>query len=139
MVPEESRADDGNIRQQRNDSYVSRRQPRIAARELEMVKQCRQAFETERQRDADDDLVQPYAHAKQRHDQRHRDAAGGTGEEAQPERSRIESAEETEIGAGQHHAFDADVEHTGLFRHLFAKPGKQQRNGGRDGAEQQCA
>ena len=58
-------------------TVASRRwQARIAARELEMMQQRGQAFEAERQRDADDDLVQPEAHAEQRHDQRHRDAAG---------------------------------------------------------------
>ena len=104
-----------------------------------MVEQRRQTFQSQRQRDADDDLVQPDAHAKQRHDKRHRDAAGGTGEKAQPQRPGIEGADKAEIGAGQHHAFDADVEHACLFRHLLAEAGKQQRDRRGDGAEQQRA
>ena len=43
-------------------------------------------FETEGQRDADDDLVQPDAHAQQRHDQRHRAPPAAPVRKAQPQR-----------------------------------------------------
>ena len=37
----------------------------------------------------------------------------------------LEGDEEAHIGAHQHHALDADIEHTGLFGHLLAQSGQQ--------------
>ena len=69
---------------------------------------------------------------------RDRRAAEAAGEKAEPERARVLGRDETGIGADQHHALDADVEHPRLFRDLFAEPGQQQRHAGGDGAEEQA-
>ena len=58
----------------------------------------------------------------------HRDAAKAAGEEAEPERPRLVGRDEAAIGAEQHHALDADVEHAGLLRDLLAEAGQQQRH-----------
>ena len=70
-------------------------------------------------------------------EQRHRARRRPPAEEAEPQRPGIERADEADIGADQHHALDADVEHAGLLRHLLAEAGQQQRDARGDGAEQQ--
>jgi hypothetical protein len=61
--------------------------------------------------------------------------------EKKAERKRIPCVSEDKPGvcAGQHHAFNADVEDPRFFRDLLAKAGQQQRHARRDGAEDQRA
>ncbi len=101
------------------------------------MQQRGQPFGADRDRDADHDLIEPLADAEQQHDERGAHAADTAGEKAEPERTRVVGREEARVGADQHHAFEADVEHPGLFRDLLAEARQQQRQAGRHRAEQQ--
>ena len=86
-----------------------------------MVEQGGQSFRPQGQADADNDLAEPQPDAQHRHDQGHRRTSGHPVEEPDPERSGLVGAEEAGIGAGQHHPFDADIQHAGLLGNLLAQ------------------
>ncbi|MNV36334.1 hypothetical protein D3C71_1278070 [compost metagenome] len=94
-------------------------------------------LDAKRQRDADDDLVEAEPHAEDRHQRRDQHAAAGAADEAEQRRISLPGNEEAGIGPGQHHAFDADIQHAGLFRQLFAETGQKKRNARGDGAGKQ--
>jgi hypothetical protein len=75
-------------------------------------------------------------HSKQ-YDERRAHAADAAREEAEPERAGAIGREKAGVGADQHHAFETDIEYAGFFRDLLAEPRQQQRQAGRDRAEQQ--
>ena len=101
-----------------------------------MQERC-EAFGAQRQRNADNDLIKREADAEQRHQRGDGHAADCAGDEAKRKRIPGVGGDKAAIGAGEHHAFDADVEYPGLLGDLLAKSGQQQRDAGGNDAEQQ--
>ena len=69
-----------------NRPWLDAGQARIAARELEVMQEGGEPLRAQRQRDADDDLVEPEPDAEQRHQRAPPPAARRAAEEAEPDR-----------------------------------------------------
>ena len=134
---EQSGTDDRDIVEPRNGEHRRFGKPRISAAELEKMQERCEAFGAERQRDADDDLIKRETDAEQCHQCGDGHTADGAGDEAKRKQIPGVGGDKAAIGAGEHHAFDADVEYPGLLGDLLAKPGEQQRYARGDGTEQQ--
>ena len=84
----------------------------------------------ERDRDADDDLVEAEPHAEDDHDERGAHAGRPAGQEAEPLRVAVVGAEEAGVGAEQHHPLEPDVEHACPLRDRLAERREHQRHAG---------
>ena len=88
------------------------------------------------QRQPGRDLVGEQRLGQEAEQQRHQRAGRQCGEDAGQIVAGLDGRREAGNGADDHHAFDAEVEHTGLFDHQFADRGEDQRRRGDDDAEQ---
>ena len=95
-----------------------------------------QAHAEQRQRQAGGDLIGLQRDREKAEDQRHQHAGRDGGEIAECEAAGAEADGEGRHCADQHHAFDTEVEHAGLFGDQFAERGIDQRRGGDHGADE---
>ncbi len=90
-----------------------------------------QADAEERQRKTACDLVRHQRQRQHAEDQRQRGAGAGARDDTEPGRLCRGRDDERRDGAGEHHAFDAQVEHAGFFRDEFPERRVYQRRAGR--------
>ena len=76
-----------------------RRQARVRLPELRALEHARRPLGEQRDRDADDDLVEQQPDAEDDHDQRHEDPAADPGQVAEPVVAAVIGAEEARVGA----------------------------------------
>ena len=140
---EEQRANHRKVRQHREMKRAECGDRRVAET---VADHRRQARTEDRQRQAGGILVGE--EGQRQHAEQHRRcrAAGNAGKDGERQRQPGKGDPEGQGGARQHHAFDAEIEHAGLFDDQFAERGENQRRcrndgAGEDGDEQvhQCA
>ena len=114
----------------RGKAYLGRR---IAAAELNVMKQGRGALSAEGEGNADNYLIEPEPDAKQHHRDCKKRAGDGATKQPEPQGVAGPRKVKASIGAEEHHALETDVQYPGLFRDLFPEAREQQGNCGSHG------
>ena len=124
---EDARPEDRDLVEQRDREIGRGAEAGIRRPELSSLEDAGQTLAGERDRDPDDDLIEPQPHAEHDHE-RCADHAPQSAED-EPDRRRVQvvGADEAEVGTEQHHALEAEVEDAGTLGDRLAESGEHQR------------
>ncbi len=130
ILPEQDGADQRNVAQHRDMQFRDRFH---GGANIGGTDQGAEPGAEDRERKAGRHLVGEKGQRQDGKDQRHRHAGQDSQQNAQQRTAGMNGRREADDGADQHHAFDAEIEDPGLFRHqLSGRRQQQRRRGGHD-------